>query len=302
MNNAFLHGFLDEDVYMVAPPGYSGGKKSQVCKLKRSLYGLKQASKQWNIELTNKLRAIGFQLSLHDPCLFTRSTAQGFISLLIYVDDMLLASSDLQLITEVKTYLDQEFSIKDLGVAKYFLGLELARSPQGLYVNQRKYTLDLITEAGLSGAKPLDVPMVKCSKLLSHDGVKFQDPEKYRRLVGRLLYLGFTHPDIAYATQTLSQFVHSPCEHHWHAALNVLRYLKAHPLKGLFYSSSSDLSIVAYADADWATCPLTRRSLTGFCIFLGNCLVSWKTKKQTTVSRSSAEAEYRSLSSTVCEL
>lgn len=161
MNNSFLHEVIHEDIYMKPPLGYSLGDKGQVCKLQRILYGLKQASRQWNIELTDKLQHIGFHQSSHDNCLFVCSFDAGFIALLVYIGDILLASSNILLINEVKEYLHNEFTIKDLGVARYFLGLELARSPQGLYINERKYGLDLINDARLSGAKPLEVPMVR---------------------------------------------------------------------------------------------------------------------------------------------
>src|SRR5262249_55205638 len=119
---------------------------------------------------------------------------------------------------------------------------------------------------------------------------------------GRFLYLGFTRPDLTYAIQQLSQFMHNPCQTHWNATLHVVRYLKGCLSYGLFYSSSTGFDISAYCDADWAACPLTRRSLTGYCIFLGSSPISWKTKKQSIVSRSSAEAEYRSMSFTVAEV
>lgn len=250
VNNAFLHGDLDEDVYMLPPPGYSKVVAGQVCKLNKSLYGLKQASRQWNIALTQKLLSFGFSQSKHDNCLFTRTTAAGFISLLVYVDDVLIASDNSVLISQVKEFLDAEFTIKDLGVAKYFLGLEIARSSRGIYINQRKYTLDLISDAGLSGARPVDTPMIRSTHGLTNQGILFKEPERYRRLIGRLLYLGFTRPDIAYATQCLSQFMQQPCEHHWEAALHILRYLKNNPACGLFFAANHDFKLTAYCDVD----------------------------------------------------
>lgn len=154
------------------------------------------------------------------------------------------------------------------------------------------------------GAKPASTPMVKSPQFDTTKSALLSDPSKYRRVIGRLLYLGFTRPDITFATQQLSQYVHAPYECHWQAALHVLRYLKGDPAKGLFYSydPSSSLSLQAFCDADWATCPDTRRSITGYSIFFGTNFISWKSKKQVTVSRRSAEAEYRALSTTVCEL
>ncbi|KAL0295904.1 UNVERIFIED_CONTAM: Retrovirus-related Pol polyprotein from transposon RE2 [Sesamum angustifolium] len=178
-----------------------------------------------------------------------------------------------------------------MGAARYFLGLEIARSTSGLYVAQTKYVLDIVHDAGLSNAKGVSTPFPQGS-----------NNDSYRRLVGRLLYLSFTRLDISHSVKQLSQFLNHPCEAHWNAALHVVRYLKRCPSKGLFFPSQNSLDLRAYCDADWASCTDSRRSLSGFCIFLGPALISWKTKKQSTVSRSTAEAEYRSMAVTVCEL
>ncbi|KAL0413904.1 UNVERIFIED_CONTAM: Retrovirus-related Pol polyprotein from transposon RE2 [Sesamum radiatum] len=150
----------------------------------------------------------------------------------------------------------------------------------------------------------------KAASTLLPTGIKFSadtgdllsNPEAYRRLIGRILYLGFTRPDISHAAQQLSQFLQHPSRQHWDAAHHLLRYLKGTPNTGLFFPAGAASELVAYSDADWASCLDTRRSLTGFCIFLDSAIISWKTKKQNTVSRSTAEAEYRSMASTTCEL
>ncbi|KAL2236391.1 UNVERIFIED_CONTAM: Retrovirus-related Pol polyprotein from transposon RE1 [Sesamum indicum] len=301
INNAFLHGFLEEDIYMEAPAGYDipSGK---CCRLKRSLYGLKQASRQWNQELTNKLLQFGFAQSLNDYCLFIKGSGTSLIFLLVYVDDLLITGPSESLIQEVKMFLDTAFSIKDLGYAKYFLGLEIARSPSGTSVTQHKYIRDIVADAGFDQCKPAPTPLPLGLKLSSQSSPTLDDPEPFRRLVGRLLYLGFTRPDISCAAQQLSQFVHAPCQIHMDAALHLVRYLAGCPDLGLFIPTAVSSVLTAYCDADWASCVDTRRSLTGYCIFLGDALISWKTKKQSTVSRSTAEAEYRSLGATVCEL
>ncbi|KAL0428623.1 UNVERIFIED_CONTAM: Retrovirus-related Pol polyprotein from transposon RE1 [Sesamum latifolium] len=301
INNAFLHGFLDEDIYMTAPDGYQipSGK---VYKLKRSLYGLKQASRQWIFKLTAKLISYGFTQSSHDYCLFFKDTAAGLHVLLIYVDDVLITCASVTEIDHIKQFLHSEFTIKDLGPAKYFLGLEIARSAAGTSVTQHKFIRDIIQDAGLVNAKPTLTPLPLGLKLSSHNSPVLTDPEPFRHLIGRLLYLNFTRPDISYGTQQLSQFVHKPCLVHMDAAFHLIRYLKGCPDRGLFFPSSSSFVVRAYCDADWASCVDSRRSLTGYCVFLGDALISWKTKKQPTVARSTAEAEYRSLGSTVCEL
>ncbi|KAL2245889.1 UNVERIFIED_CONTAM: hypothetical protein Sindi_2857100, partial [Sesamum indicum] len=151
-------------------------------------------------------------------------------------------------------------------------------------------------------AKVASTPFPSGLKLTADFGSLYSSPDSYRRLVGRLLYLSFTRPDISHSVQQLSQFLTRPCDTHWRAALHVVRYLKGYPSLGLFLPAAKSLDFQGYCDADWASCLDSRRSLIGFCVFLGKALISWKTKKQTTVSCSTAEAKYRSLAATVCEL
>ncbi|KAL0391906.1 UNVERIFIED_CONTAM: Retrovirus-related Pol polyprotein from transposon RE1 [Sesamum radiatum] len=302
VNNAFLHGHLEEEVYMLPPEGYLRARPGQVCRLKRSLYGLKQASRQWNIELTSKLESHGFTRSPHDHCFFTKGNGPSFLALLVYVDDILITGPSLSYIQEIKTYLNRLFTIKDLGFAKYFLGLELSRSPHGTYVNQAKYLHDILVDCKMLDARATATPLPPGIKFDNSTGALLSSPDRYRRIVGRLLYLGFSRPDISFAVQQLSQFLQHPRVPHWDAAIYLLRYLKGTPNLGLFFPANTSLQLCAYSDSDWASCPDSRRSLTGYCVFLGGALISWKTKKQATVSRSSTEAEYRSMASTVCEL
>ncbi|KAK3011542.1 hypothetical protein RJ639_011582 [Escallonia herrerae] len=168
--------------------------------------------------------------------------------------------------------------------------------------SQRKYALDILSESGLSASKPAAFPMEQNHGLALAGGPLLSDPGPYRRLIGRLVYLTITRPDICYVIHFLSQFMQSPHSQHWETALRVLQYLKAVPGQGLFLLADSPLQIYAFYDSDWASCPLTRRSVTGYFVSLGNSLISWHTKKQPTVSRSSAEAEYRSMAVTTYEL
>ncbi|KAF5474565.1 hypothetical protein F2P56_006454 [Juglans regia] len=302
VNNAFLYGELDEEVFMKPPPGYLRKGDKRVCKLQRSLYGLKQASRQWNSKFTSVLFNMGFSQSKADYSLFTKKEGNSFVALLLYVDDILLASSDIAAIESVKRSLNAEFKLKDLGPAKFFLGMEISRSKKGISLSQRKYTLELISDSGLLAAKPALFPMDTHTKLSKDDGELVSDFSAYRRLIGRLLYLTHTRPDITFAVHHLSQFLDSPRMPHLQAAMRILRYLKSAPGQGLFFSASSKVHVKAFSDSDWASCPDTRRSISGYCIFIGDSLVSWKSKKQHTISRSSAEAEYRSMAFTVCEI
>jgi hypothetical protein len=302
VNNAFLHGDLQEDVYMIVPEGVTSPKPNQVCKLLKSLYGLKQASRKWYEKLTSLLIQEGYKQSSSDYSLFTLQSDAHFTALLVYVDDIILAGTSLSEFARIKGILDSQFKIKDLGSLKYFLGLEVAQSKEGITISQRKYCLDLLKDSGFLGSKPAATPLDPAVKLHNDSGKPYEDISSYRRLIGRLLYLTNTRPNISFAVQQLSQFLRKPIFAHYNAACRVIRYLKHNPGRGLLFPRHSELQLLGFSDADWAGCIETRRSTTGYCFFLGSSLVSWKAKKQMTVSRSSSEAEYRALSTATCEL
>jgi hypothetical protein len=252
--------------------------------------------------LTSLLILEGYTQSTADYSLFTLTSAQDFTALLVYVDDIILAGTSIVEFDRIKHILDSKFKIKDLGSLKYFLWLEVAQSREGISISQRKYCLDLLKDSGLLGAKPATIPLDASIKLHNDDGKPHDDVSGYRRLIGKLVYLTNTRPDIAYATQQLSQFLHKPTATHFNAACRVVRYLKHSPGRGLLLPTSSDFQNLGFSNADSAGCLDTRRSTSGYCFFLGSSLVSWKAKKQVTVSRSSSEAEYRALSTATCEL
>lgn len=299
---------------MSLPPGIrtSPTDGPKVCRLLKSIYGLKQASRQWYAKFTAALLEIGFRQSWHDYALFTLRHHSTVVAVLLYVDDMLITGNSESAIAQVKSHLSSRFHMKDLGQAKYFLGIEIARSASGICLSQRKYALELVSEAGLSGAKPCKIPMDQNLKITSSEfdasvPVSTDDPlltdlAPYQRLLGRLIYLTHTRPDINYPVQVLSQFMHAPKSSHMDMALKIVKYLKGTPGLGIFMPSKKDFQLTAFCDSDWALCPMSRRSLTGFCIKLGGSLISWRTKKQATVSRSSSEAEYRAMATAVCEI
>ncbi|PWA96217.1 hypothetical protein CTI12_AA041970 [Artemisia annua] len=304
INNAFLHGDLHEEVYMELPQGYQPNTTlpNPVCKLKKSLYGLKQANRQWFSKLTTFLLNHGFIQSFADTSLLTYTKGNDFLALVIYVDDILLTGNNSTLINHFKHQLDITFSIKDLGQLNYYLGIEFLRNSQGITMSQRKYALELLHSAKVLDLKPAHIPIDPIVKLNDTDGEPLSDPSLYRATVGKLLYLTITRPDLSYAAHALSQFSHSPRTPHWKALIKVLRYIKLCPGQGLFISKASTLPLKAFCDSDWANCSATRRSVTGFCIFLGPNLISWQSKKQSVVSRSSTEAEYRALADCTCEI
>lgn len=302
VHNAFLHGDLDEEVYMKLPPGFTASSSSRVCKLKKSLYGLKQAPRCWFAKLGDALTSYAFCQSKTDYSLFTYIRDGIQLYILVYVDDLASMGNDSMAIVQFKDYLSSRFHMKDLGALKYFLGIEVARNSEGIYLCQRKYALDIIQEVGLLGAKPARFPLEQNHTLAFSTSEPLPDPERYRRLVGRLIYLAVTRPDLAYSVHILTQFMQVPRHDHWEAALRVVRYLKGTPGQGIFLRLDCDLQVRGWCDSDLQGCPLTRRSLSGWFIQLGTSPISWRTKKQRTVSLSSAEAEYRSMADITKEL
>jgi len=219
-----------------------------------------------------------------DASSFIKSTSPFITLLLVYVDDVIFAGNNLSEFTSIKAVLHEAFKIKDLGQLKYFMGL------------------DLLNGSYLLGSKPVSTPSDLSIKLHNDSSPPLLDIPTYRRLIGKLLYLNTTRPDITYITQQLSQFLSNHAQTHHNAAMRILRYLKGCHGRGLFFRRQSSLQIKGYIDARWAGCKDTRRSISSQCFFLGQSLISCRTKKQLTVSRSSIEVEYRDLASATCEL
>lgn len=292
---------------MSLPQGYTPAPgvvlpPNPVCRLHKSLYGLKQASRQWNQTFTNVLLAAGFIQSESDNSLYTKAYPGSFLTVLVYVDDIAIASNNAKDLASLKLVLSIAFKIKDLGPLQFFLGLETARSSRGISVCQRKYAQDLLQDTGLLACKPSSVPMDPYVKLHMESGTLLPSATRYRELIRRLLYLTITCPDITFDVHKLSQYLHCPTDEHLQAAHRILKYLKGNLGLGLFYSSQTELCINAFADADWGGCMDTRFSTSGFCIYIGTSLVLWKSQKQKVVSRSSTEAEYMSLADVTWEL
>ena len=237
VKNAFLNGNLEEEVYMEIPPGFENkGNANKVCKLKKSLYGLKQSPRAWFDRFTRAIKRWNYIQGQSDHTLFINHSAQGKITLLIvYVDDIILTGDNHEEMHKLKTLLANEFEIKDLGNLKYFLGMEVARSSKGISISQRKYTLDLLEETGMLGCKPANTPMDPTCKLGIKEGGTLVDKGRYQRLVGRLIYLSHTRPDIGFSVSVVSQFMNNPTEEHLNAVYRILRYLKMTPGKGLFF-------------------------------------------------------------------
>lgn len=288
---------------MDPPPGFDEHFGSKLCKLKKSLYGLKQSPRAWFERFTQSIKRQGYVQAQSDHTMFIKHSDDGKIAILIvYVDDIILTGDNVTKMDRLKKSLALEFEIKDLGSLRYFLGMEVARSKRGIVVSQRKYILDLLKETGMSGCRPADTPINPNQKLGDTKDGNPVNTTRYQKLVGKLIYLSHTRPDIAFAVSIVSQFMHSPYEVHLEAIYRILRYLKSTPRKGLFFKKSEQKTIEAYTDVDQAGSVTDRRSTSGYCTYIQGNLVTWRSKKQSVVARSSAEAEYRAMAHGVCEI
>jgi hypothetical protein len=265
--------------------------EGMVCHLCRSLYGLKQAPRAWFQHFASVITAASFSVGAYDLALFVHVSPRGRTLLLLYVDDMIIIGDDPEYIAFVKARLSDRFLMSDLGSLRYFLGIEISSTHEGFFLPQEKYIQDLLDHASLTDHRTAETPMELNVHLTPTDGEPLEDPTRYRHIVGSLVYLGITRPDISYSVHILSQFVSAPTQIHYSQLLHVLRYLRGTISHHLFFSRSSSLQLQAYCDATWASDPSDCRSLSAYCVFLGGSLITWKTKKYVAVSRSSAEAE-----------
>ncbi|XP_030461333.2 uncharacterized mitochondrial protein AtMg00810-like [Syzygium oleosum] len=222
-----------------------------------------------------------------DPSLFVYASSRGRVYLLLYVDDILVTGDTPELLRSLITRLSQEFAMKDLGPLHYFLGIEAHHRSDGTLLSQAKYVDSLLRKFDLVKVKPVSTPLASKTLLSANDGEVLASPTLYRQMVGALQYVSMIRPDISFAVNLVSQFMHQPRLPHLQAVKRIYRYLAGTSTHGLLIERGSPTSLTAYADADWAGCSDTRRSTSGFCVFLGTNLVSWSAKKQPTVARSS---------------
>jgi hypothetical protein len=302
IKNAFLHGDLKEDIYMTPPQSFFSSPSFAVCKLKRSLYGFKQAPRAWFEKFRSTLLRLSFVQSQYDSSLFLCKTSTSLVLLLVYVNDIVITGTDSNLIAHLKQNLQASFHMKDFGPLTYFLGLEVHTDSLGIFLNQHKYTQDLVSLADLQVSPLADTPMEVNMKYRREEGDLLSDPTVFRQFVESLNYLTITWPDISFIVQQASQFMQTPCHLHLADVRCIIRYLRGSLDCGLFFPTSSHLRLVAYSDTDWAGCLDTRRSVTGWCMFLGNSLISWKSKKQAHVSKSSTKSEYWAMSAACSEI
>ena len=258
VRNAFLNDDLTEEVYMQALLGYSD-YPDKVCLIRCALYGLKQAPQAWFAKFSSIVHQFGFSSSPHDTALFIRRSDKSMILLLLYVDDMIITRDDHSGISDFKQFLHQQFEMKDLGHLSYFLSLEVSFDSTDYYLSQAKYASDLLSHAGLTNTKVVSTPLKMNACLTPLDDTPLSDATLYRQLVGSLVYLTVTRPNIAHAIHLVSQFLAAPFSTHYAAVIHILHYIKSTMFHGFHFSTYSTLDLCAYSDADWAGDPIDRR-------------------------------------------
>ncbi|XP_070668571.1 uncharacterized mitochondrial protein AtMg00810-like [Malus domestica] len=298
VKNAFLYEDLQEEVYMQLPPGSSQANDGMVCRLHKAIYRLKQYPRAWYAKLSYMLEATSFIRSNIDSPLFIRKGLDGLLVVLIYVDDIIITGENEIEIEALKQSLNHIFAIKDLGRLKYFLYIEMATSQKGLFINQRKYVMDLLIEAELLNCKLAAIPLDSKLKL-DIDGEFINNLSHYQRLVGKLIYLTITQLDITYVMSLVSQFMHAPSVKHLLIAKRILSYLKGSIARGILMKNNHFTQINGYMDSDWAGNLIDRKSTTGYFTFVGGNLVTWKSKKTASYC---TEAEYCAMTLTTSEL
>jgi hypothetical protein len=299
---AFLNGILKEDVYMVQPTSFIQlGTEHLVCKLHKALYGLKQSPRAWYARLHTALLAWNLTQSASDPNLYFAHFHTDTIVLLVYVDDILLTGNNTRLISQLKSHLHQNFKTNDLGPLQRYLGVQFDRNDIGLRMHQTDYALHILKHFGMEHCTPSHTPLPEGTVLSKDSATPPVDATLYRTLVGKLLFLTKTRPDITHAVSVVSRFMHSPREAHLQAAKHILRYVRRFPDLGLFYQQGEENSLRGYTNADYGQDIDDRISVSAYIFFLGNSPISWNSKKQSSTSRSSCESEYRALAQCSCE-
>ncbi|KAJ9563127.1 hypothetical protein OSB04_008287 [Centaurea solstitialis] len=293
VKSAFLYGKIEEEVYVCQPPGFEDPRyPDRVYKLNKALYGLHQAPRAWYDTLSTYLLENEFTRGVIDKTLFIKREKQEILLVQIYVDDIIFGSTKSSMCKEFEDLMHKKFKMSAMGELTFFLGLQVVQKEDGIFIHQSKYVKDILHKFGFSDVKPASTPMETHKHLTVDPEGQEVDIHLYRSMIGSLMYLTASRPDIMFAVCVCARFQVLPKESHLQAVKRIFRYLKGHSKFGLWYPHDSPFDLIAYTDSDYGGANMDRKSTTGGCQFLGSRLVSWQCKKQTSVSTSTTEAEY----------
>jgi hypothetical protein len=285
------------------PPGFESAEfPYKVYRLRKALYGLKQAPRVWYGRLTGFLFSKGFQMDKVDNTLFLLRQGDDILIVQVYVDDIVFGGSSHSLVARFAEDMSKEFEMSMMGELQFFLELQIKQAKEGTFVHQAKYTKDIFKKFKMDDSKPLSTPMTTTTALDADEDGEPMDQKEYRSMIGSLLHLTTTRPDIQFSVYLCARFQASPRTSHRQVIKRIFRYLRYTPELGLWYSTSSSLSLLGFSDADFAGCQVDRKSTSGTCQFLGSLLVSWSSRKQSSVAQATIEAEYVSAASCCSQL
>ncbi|GKA93083.1 retrovirus-related pol polyprotein from transposon TNT 1-94 [Tanacetum coccineum] len=298
VKSAFLYGKIEKEVYVCQPPGFEDPNfPDKVYKVEKALYRLHQAPKAWYETLSTYLLENRFQRGQIDKTLFIKRDQGDILIVQVYVDDIIFGSTKKKLCTEFEKMMHKKFQMSSMGELTFFLGLQVKQKEDGIFISQDKYVTEILKKFGFSDVKTANTPMETHKPLLKDADGEDVDEHMYRSMIGSLMYLTSSRPDIMFVVCVCARFQVNPKVSHLHAVKRIFRYLKGQPKLGLWYPKDSPFDLVAYTDSDYAGASLDRKSTTGGCQFLGCRLISWQCKKQTVVANSTTEAEYVAASS-----
>ncbi|GJR31558.1 retrovirus-related pol polyprotein from transposon TNT 1-94 [Tanacetum coccineum] len=293
VKSAFLNGFINEEVYVAQPPGFIDFEKpDHVYKLKKALYGLKQAPKAWYDRLKAFLIKHEYKMGMVDNTLFTKKKSSNLIIVQIYVDDIIFGSTCQDMCDEFAKIMHDEFEMSMMGKLNFFLGLQIKQMEDGIFFNQSKYIKEMLKKFGLEDSKPMKTPMSSDTKLTKDEECESVDSTKYRGMIGSLLYLTASRPDIMFSVCFYARFQDAPKTSHLEMVKHIFRYIKRTTHLGLWYPKGTDIETILYADSDHVGDYVDQKSTSGIYTFVGCCLTSWFSKKQTALAISTTEAEY----------
>lgn len=289
VKSAFLNGELEEEIYVEQPLGFEEkGKEDHVLHLHKALYGLKQAPRAWYNRIDEFFRRENFKRSDNDHALYTKETDGKLLVVCIYVDDLIVTGDDENMVEEFKATMKEEFEMSDLGQLNYFLGMEIEQSQGEIRLSQEYYAKKLLKKFNMEDCKSMNTPLIPQRHEQEEDNDAV-DPTLYRSLVGGLLYLIATRPDLMFSASYLSRYLKEPMSKHLKEAKRVLRYIKGTSALGLKFTATCGSKLIGYSDSDWGGCREDLKSTTGYCFSIGSAVFSWQTSKQDTIAQSTAE-------------
>ncbi|GJU69413.1 retrovirus-related pol polyprotein from transposon TNT 1-94 [Tanacetum coccineum] len=296
VKSAFLNGFINEEVYVAQPLRFIDFKKlDHVYKLKKALYGLKQAPKAWYDRLKAFLIKHEYKMGMVDNTLFTKKKSSNLIIVQIYVDDIIFGSTCQDMCDEFAKIMHDEFEMSMMGELNFFLGLQIKQMEDGIFFNQSKYIKEMLKKFSLEDSKPMKTPMSSNTKLTKDEECESVDSTKYRGMIGSLLYITTSRPDTMFSVCLCAHFQEAPKTSHLEAVKRIFRYIKGTTHLGLWYPKGTGIETIVYADSDHAGDYVDQKSTSGICTFVGCCLTSWFSKKETALAISTTEAEYISV-------